>query len=186
VETPVASSSASPPPPAASANASSTSSSKKPQPNLRTAILLTRSPIITRTPTPFEKAYYGYQQGVARALHNPFAHEFYFAPGAPLETRFNVQEARRDRRSFGRNFGADAPDAFAKPAPGSGKAAEEPDVLAARRTEADEKGDVKSLDRHGQRTLYLVLMKKVGGKDTWVLPTGEVKPKELLHEVSYR
>ena len=53
-----------------------------------------------------------------------------------------------------------------------------------RRTEADEKGDVKSLDRKGHRNLYL-LIKKSKGRDDWKLPGGIMgaESHELLHEV---
>jgi large subunit ribosomal protein L46 len=117
-------------------------------------VILNRSPVITRTPTPFERAYYAYQQRIARALHNPFPHEFYFKPGAPLEQRFR-------------------------------RAGEEDEALASRWTKADEAKDVRSLDRQGQRNLYLVLLKKEGGKETWTFPSGDVKPDELLHEVRW-
>jgi large subunit ribosomal protein L46 len=50
-----------------------------------------------------------------------------------------------------------------------------------RRTEADEKADVKRLDRALERTLYLV----VKGKDgKWRFPEGDVPTQEALHEVS--
>jgi hypothetical protein len=44
---------------------------------------------------------------------------------------------------------------------------------------------MKCLDRRRQRTLYLLLTKKARGAEMWVLPTNEVKPKELLHEASH-
>jgi large subunit ribosomal protein L46 len=156
VETPAASTSKPPPPP-------SRATGQQTRASLRTAVILNRSPVITRTPTPFERAYYAYQQRIARALHNPFPHEFYFKPGAPLEQRFNLEEARRDRRAFGKNFGADAEGAFTKPA-GTPDAVEEDEALASRWTKADEAKDVRSLDRQGQRNL---------------------KPDELLHEVCW-
>jgi large subunit ribosomal protein L46 len=170
-----------------SAHSSELSSSpkggKKPaRPPLLASIIVNRSPIITRTPTPFERAYYAYQQGIQRALHNPFPVAFYFKQGSLLETHYNFAEARRDRRAFGRGFGMDAKDAFTKPETLPEMQEEEP--LASRWTQADEKGDVHSLDRHGQRNLYLLLLKKQAGNQTWTLPTGDVKQRELLHEVS--
>ena len=48
-----------------------------------------------------------------------------------------------------------------------------------RRSEADEKGDEKRLDRQMDKTLYLV----VKGKNGWEFPADELK-NENLHEVS--
>ena len=47
-------------------------------------------------------------------------------------------------------------------------------------TEADKMGDVKSLDRALQRTLYLLVK---GGKGGWKFPTAGLVPKEDLHTV---
>lgn len=48
-------------------------------------------------------------------------------------------------------------------------------------TEADEKGDVRSLNRKLARTLYLVVKGKQGG---WEFPTAGILGKEPLHRVS--
>jgi large subunit ribosomal protein L46 len=179
VDAPASTSSSAPPaaPPA--------SGSKSLRAGINTAIILNRAPILTRAPTPFEKAYYQYQQRIQRALHNPFAYDFYFKPGAPLEGAFNLAEAKRDRKAFGKGFGMDAEGAFAPPAAGAPElGAEEEEPTAPRFTAADEKGDVKSLDRYGQRNLYLLIQKKVGGKQVWAFPEGGVESDELLHEAS--
>lgn len=91
---------------------------------------------------------------------------------------------------FGRGFGADGKDA-----PGSGVSnedvrkmgQEEDETVLGRWHEADEKGDVKSLDRFGQRNLYLVVRSKgqQDGKEVWKFPEGEMRPGELLHEVCF-
>lgn len=47
-------------------------------------------------------------------------------------------------------------------------------------TEADKTGDVKSLNRSLQRTLYLLVK---GGKGGWTFPTAGLVPKEDLHTV---
>ena len=52
-----------------------------------------------------------------------------------------------------------------------------------RRTEADEKGDVRRLDRALDRTLYLVVRSGEGEAATWGFPTGVVPTEEMLHEV---
>lgn len=50
-----------------------------------------------------------------------------------------------------------------------------------RETEADRKGDQRSLDRLMQRSLYLVVQNKEG---RWVLPDDLVQGRETLHQVS--
>lgn len=49
-------------------------------------------------------------------------------------------------------------------------------------TEADNKGDVKSLNRLLQRTLYLLVKNKDG---RWVFPEDKLIGKESLHNVCY-
>ena len=71
--------------------------------------MLNHSPILTRTPLLFERAYYTYQVHIQRALHNPFPHDFYFKLGSLLESKFNLEQCKRDRKAFGSGFGADHP-----------------------------------------------------------------------------
>ena len=52
-----------------------------------------------------------------------------------------------------------------------------------RRTDSDEKKDVKSLDRNGARNMYLLVKSVEGGKQRWRFPTGGVEAGDLLHEV---
>jgi hypothetical protein len=57
----------------------------------------------------------------------------------------------------------DAEGAFTKPE-GTPDMVEGDTPLAPRFTKADESQDVKDLNRYGQRNLYLILLKKEGGK----------------------
>ncbi|KAI0295500.1 39S mitochondrial ribosomal protein L46-domain-containing protein [Russula brevipes] len=155
---------------------------KPPHPNLRTAVVLNRSPILTRTPTSLERAYYAYQARIQRALHNPFPHEFYFKPGSLLESKFNLEERKRDRRAFGPGFGADHPRA-----PGAGVTAQdlkkfgrdEDETPAPRVHASDDGGDVKSLDRKGQRNLYLVIKQKTDADAVWKFPETASAARDL-------
>jgi large subunit ribosomal protein L46 len=157
-----------------------------PRPKMHTAVILNRSPILTRTPTSFERAYYAYQARIQRALHNPFPHDFYFKPGSLLESKFNLEERKRDRKAFGPGFGADHPRA-----PGAGVTAQDlnkfgrdDDETPAPRVHAsDTNGDVKSLDRKGQRNLYLLIQQKKDAAAVWKFPETAVVDNELLHEV---
>ncbi|TFY82871.1 hypothetical protein EWM64_g1141 [Hericium alpestre] len=161
---------------------------KAPQPVLQTSVILNRSPIITRTPTPFERAYFAYQARIQRALHNPFPHELYFKPGSLLEARFNAEERRRDRKAFGPGFGADAESAKEKDVGATEKqfGQEEEENTVSRVHASDLSGDVKSLDRNGQRNVYLLLKKTEGGKEVWTFPRGGVQAGELLHQAAER
>lgn len=155
---------------------------------MNTAIILNRSPIITRTPSLFERAYYAYQARIQRALHNPFPYEFYFKRGSPLETRFIAEELRRERKAFGKPFGIPVEDGDGKttaPADDDPGLQEEDEESMPRIHPTDTKGDTRSLDRKGQRNLYLLVKTKQGGKDVWAFPQGDVAKGELLHEVCF-
>lgn len=145
---------------------------------VHTGIILNRHPILTRTPTKFELAYYNYQSRIERALHNPIPYEFYFRPGSLLEGKFNEEESAREREAFGRvSHVSEAKNSFAV------ESTEEPVTLMPRKSEADWKGDVKSLNRKGDRNLYLVVKSPESGKEVWKFPQTELVGEELLHEV---
>lgn len=110
-----------------------------------------------------------------RALSTPFPQHFFFKKGANLQQRFYNEEKDRDAKAFGYGFGKGPrlrlpPLPYDKPMP--------------RTTEADLKGDVKSLDRKGDRNLYLLVRRKEG--EPWRLPQGAAEPGQALHLVSTR
>ncbi|KAI0029738.1 50S ribosomal subunit L30 [Vararia minispora EC-137] len=155
---------------------------------IRTAIILNRSPIITRAPTSFERAFFNYQERIRRAFHNPFPYDFYFKPGSILESKFTLEERERERRIFYRGFGADS-----KYAPKSKLTPEELEkfgtedgTVMSRKHASDRKGDAKSLDRKGQRNLYLLLSQGEGSEATWRFPEGDLGEEEFLHEAAKR
>lgn len=163
---------------------------KAPKAHISTAIILNRSPILTRTPTAFEQAYYSYQARIRRALHNPFPYDFYFKQGTLIETRFNIEERKRERLAFGPSFLAEeggneetqAANAAAVEQLAQQEGEGEP--LMPRTHPSDQNGDVKSLDRRGQRNLYLLLQTSESGKGAWRFPQGEVGKGLFLHQVS--
>lgn len=165
-------------------------SKKSLRPHISTAIILNRSPIITRTPTLFEQAYYAYQARLRRALHNPFPYDFYFKQGTLLETRFNIEERKRERLAFGPGF-LEKEDVSEEKRAADIAAVEQ---LALQEGEGEElmpriqpenvEGDVKSLDRKGKRNLYLLLHTLEDGKDVWRFPQGDVEKGQFLHQVS--
>lgn len=60
-------------------------------------------------------------------------------------------------------------------------AKEDIEPSAPRTTEADHAKDVRSLERQGERNLYLLLKKKDG---SWSFPQGSVEKGEFLHQVT--
>ncbi|EJD02110.1 uncharacterized protein FOMMEDRAFT_157304 [Fomitiporia mediterranea MF3/22] len=153
---------------------------------LAVSILLNRSPILTRTPTKFEREFYKYQQRIQRTLHNPFPHEFYFKQGSLLEAQFNQDEIRRERKAFGKDAVKDMEDKSSLLMNVESTTGEEEEQPLPRRTAADEKRDLKSLDRHGARNLYLLVKGLPGDKYQWRFPKGHVETGELLHEAAKR
>ena len=159
---------------------------------LHAAVILNRSPILTRTPTLFEKAYYVYQSRIRRALFNPFPTEFYFKTGSLLEKKFAREEKIREREAFGgpwtvkREGPESEVEAGTSAADQAESMGEEPmEPPAPREHESDRKGDVKSLDRKGERNLYLLVRgKDHTGKEVWRFPQGGLQEGEYLHQVS--
>ncbi|KAG2115219.1 39S mitochondrial ribosomal protein L46-domain-containing protein [Suillus discolor] len=160
-------------------------SKKTARPNLHTGIILNRSPIITRTPTPFEKAYYAYQTRIHRALHNPFPYDFYFKQGSPLESRFNIEERRRERKAFGAPFGMQTGETSEAEKLAEATMRDEEEAMP-RVHEADINSDFKNLNRRGQRNLYLLLQKQENGTAIWKFPQGSVDRGELLYHAATR
>lgn len=146
-----------------------------PNPQLHTSILLNRHPLLTPKPPHFAQSYYNYQYRLHRALSTPFPQHFYFKKGTALQQRFHNDEIQRDKHLLGSGFGKGKwlrlpPEPYDKPLKRLG--------------EADVQGDVKSLDRSGDRNLYLLVRKgKEGG---WRLPQAVAPKGEALHIVSFQ
>lgn len=150
---------------------------------LYTSLILARSPFLTPTPTPLESAYYAYQSRIQRALSTPFPSEFYFKKGSLLERRFLAEERARDAQAFGEEFEPEEGAERVEDVP-----SEEDDIkILPRETEADRKGDVKDLNRMGDRTLYLLVKANEPGTATgqgWRFPYWEAGVTQPLHKVS--
>ncbi|KAF8626151.1 hypothetical protein AX15_005045 [Amanita polypyramis BW_CC] len=163
-----------------------------PHPHIAAAVVLNRSPILTRTPSLFERAYYAYQARICRALHNPFPYDFYFKQGSLLEKRFIQEERKRERRAFGPSFGVQE-DVNEEERAATKAALEtlaqqegEGEELLPRVHPADTNRDYKSLDRKGKRNIYLLLQAREHDRDVWRFPQGGLQKGELLHQAAYR
>lgn len=124
-----------------------------------------------------------------RALHNPFPYEFYFKQGTLLETRFNLEERKREKLAFGPGF-LEKEDTSEEKRAANIAAVEqlaqqegEGEELMPRIHSTDETGDTTSLDRAGTRNLYLLLQTVENGKEVWRFPEGAVEKGQFLHQV---
>jgi large subunit ribosomal protein L46 len=181
----------------------------KPSYIINAGVLLSRPPQITRDLTPFEKAYFFYQKRLNERLALPFTKYFYFKRGTPADEDWKrkIRERQTPARDIGK-YNAYAKDAWNDELL-VGAVESEPDhqvemlvrdaeatVNATsqdtskkeeiprpfpRVTEADAKGDLQSLDRALQRTLYLLVQSKDG---YWKLPSSPVEGEETLRMVS--
>ena len=107
-----------------------------------------------------------------------------------METRFRVEDMKRERKAFGKPFGKPATDAEGNVVGPTYEdiGSQEDEESMPRLSAADTQGDIKSLDRKGQRNLYLLIKAKSEeeGKEVWKFPEGGLQKGGLLHEVYHR
>ncbi|QSL64762.1 hypothetical protein MERGE_002064 [Pneumocystis wakefieldiae] len=137
------------------------------------ATVLLRSPVITEEKTPFEKAYYAYQRQLNERLAAPFPVDFYFKKGSLAEKKWLENEANKAKnKSFSDDIYSELQD-------------EKANIALPRETEADRKGDLRSLERKLDKTLYL-LVKKPREEHCWQFPQGVVTDEDVLHTAAER
>ncbi|KAJ5256955.1 hypothetical protein N7478_013059 [Penicillium angulare] len=178
---------------------------------INAGVVLSRPPQITRDLEPFEKAYFFYQKRLNERLALPFTKYFYFKRGTPLDEDWKkkIQARQTPARDIGK-YNAYAQDAWNDELLLGAKESDpeyqvEQLVLDAestanatsqdtskkeeiprphpRVTEADKKGDYKSLNRLLPRTLYLLVQSKDG---YWKLPSTPIQTEETLREAAER
>lgn len=187
----------------------STSSVADPVYTINAGVVLSRPPQITRDLEPFEKAFHFYQKRLNERLALPFTKYFYFKRGTPADVDWKnkIKERRTPARDIG-NYNAYASDAWNDELLLGSKESEPENLVEAlvqdaestanatsqdtskkeeiprpfsRVTEADKKGDHKSLNRLLSRTLYLLVQSKEG---YWKFPSLPIEEEETLREVS--
>ncbi|KAJ6618275.1 39S mitochondrial ribosomal protein L46-domain-containing protein [Mycena sp. CBHHK59/15] len=162
------------------------------RPILYTAVILNRAPILTPSPTVFERAFHAYQQRIRRALHNPFPYDFYFKQGSLLEARFNAEERFRERVAWGPTYGVKeelSPEQQAAEQAAIDQMAlqdKSDERLMPRVHPSDAARDYHSLDRKGRRNIYLLVRGIEDGVNKWEFPRGLAAPGELLHQAAQR
>jgi large subunit ribosomal protein L46 len=151
-------------------------------PHLRVGHVLTRSPILTREPSPFEYAYYNYQNRLRKALSNPFPFEFYFKPGSLTSGRFKVEEQKRENWLLGRKRTTEQRWEEKRQDETDADLMQERYVAEPRVTDADFHKNPRSLNRLGSRTLYLLLREL--DQTTYTFPESRVPQGHFLHQAS--
>lgn len=184
---------------------------------IKSGIILTRPPLLTRDQTPFESAFYLYQKRLNERLAVPFNRKFYFRTDTAPQLDYNIKLKERHGVA-GKDIGRYNPrgrvawndevlvgshtstpdfvlnnllaDAEVRISEDGEEITEDERVPVERpqprRTEADEKNDVRRLDRALDRTLYLVVKNGEGEKAEWTFPAGDVPTHETLHETAAR
>ncbi|KAB2578402.1 Mitochondrial 54s ribosomal protein [Lasiodiplodia theobromae] len=179
---------------------------------VRAGVVLSRPPVITRDLHPFEKAFFLYQRRLNERQAHSFTRYFYYKKGSPAEAEWKRKQKQRltAARDIGvyRGHGKDAwndellvgaqesePDhqreallrdsesTGKEDADVGGKKAEPAERPLSRVTEADQKGDQKSLNRMLQRTLYLLVK---DGSGRWQFPQDRLIGRESLHRAAER
>lgn len=205
------------PPPPVTTTPKTTSTGENPTHyRIKSGLILTRPPLLTREQTPFESAFYLYQKRLEERLTAPFRRQFYYKQDTAADLDFRIKLRERHgvpAKDIGRynprgrmawndevlvGSTTSSPEEVLNRllADAEVRVSEDGEPIAPeervpverpmpRRTEADEKGDVRRLDRKLDRTLYLVVRRQVGekGEGVWEFPAGVVPTEETLHEV---
>lgn len=165
--------------------------------NIRAGIILSRIPIVTPEPTPFENAYYKYQDELERRLMWTFPQYYYYKKGSLSERKFVSRQKYPITKQPGVIFEKGDPDVrmnrerrlkqeivVPKEESEDGNDALTKRIEPnSRITEADKKNDTTSLIRKLDRTLYLMVKDSNGG---WKLPSFKVNESEPLHDAAER
>ena len=156
---------------------------------LQSALMVTRSPVLLRTPTPLEREYYRFNRALGDAVSQPFPKELYFKKGSAAEARFDAYY-RALQQTWDVGTETKTPESLAGAAANRGSEGPENEeslyATMPRTTRADEACDVRSLERALDRTLYLVVAPKGDqrGAPAWRFPAKEVKREDRGSETT--
>ncbi|KAM3443957.1 hypothetical protein NHJ13734_001681 [Beauveria thailandica] len=198
------------PPPA---SASSPAAAAAAPYDIRSGLVLTRPPLLTRPLHPFENAFFFYQKRLEERLNTAFIPSIYYKPDTPrrLDWDLKVRERRGTvAKELGDYHGKSATawddellvgDELSDPETtaasllkdAQARISDDAEVIAPedlveapaplpRTTAADERNDVRRLDRKLDQTLYLV----VKGEDGWGFPADVLAESENLHVAAKR
>ena len=150
-------------------------------PSLTASLLLSRPPLLTPTPTPFESAYYSHSRSVAHALSSPLPLDFYFKTGSLPLRRHLVAEHAFVSETYGKKLSGKAPDV------GDIPPETEYEIIERDRWEkADAKRGEKSLERKPEEEVYCLVLKGKDKEGKWTFPDVKVGKLEALDEAVTR
>ncbi|CAR28967.1 hypothetical protein ZYGR_0U03250 [Zygosaccharomyces rouxii] len=160
-------------------------------------LILSRTPIVTPEINQLESQYYEYQNQLRRRLMWTFPYYFYYKKGTVAERRFISAQRGPINRQPGVWYPKGVPDIkhnrerskkqeIVLPRENSensqsGDDLSRPIAPNSRVTQADEKGDLSSLERQLARTLYLLVE---NGKGEWKFPSFEVENDDIPLHIS--
>ncbi|TYJ53736.1 hypothetical protein B9479_005644 [Cryptococcus floricola] len=148
-------------------------------PPLQANLLLSRSPLLTPTPTPLETSYHAHSRSIAHALSNPLPTDFYFKTGSLPLKRHLVREHQYETEIYGEKLAGKAPDVGEIPAE-----TDYEEIARNHWEQADAQRGDKSLERKPEEEVFCVVKTKEGGK--WTFPGVEAGRLEPMHEAVER
>lgn len=178
---------------------------------VKAGVLLSRAPLVTADPHPFEKAYHLYQRRLNERLVLPFTQYFYYKRGTPAfehwrksktarggvatrdvgkynaysENSWNDEVLVGDTTADQENLVEQLVEEEGRRTEFAGESGLTNTAGLKRVTDADLNNNQRSLERKLQRTLYLVVKEKAreGKPANWIFPSGVLAEKEGLAEV---
>ncbi|KNA97325.1 hypothetical protein FOXG_02071 [Fusarium oxysporum f. sp. lycopersici 4287] len=164
--------------------------------DVRSGVILTRPPLVTRKLHPFENAFFFYQKRLEERLNTPFITSIYFKPDTARRLDWNIKVQERkgtvakelgvyngksskawdDELKVGDELSNQETIVKSLLRDAEARVSDDAEIIA------PEDGDVQRLDRQLDRTLYLV----VKGKDGWGFPADVIPKDENLHESAKR
>ena len=151
-------------------------------PPLRAALLLSRTPLLTRSLHPLEATYHAHSLHLRHALSNPPPTEFYFRPDSLPFRRFILAEHAFTSSTYGEELAGPKPDVGDLP----GEL--EIEEVARDRWEREDTGrGEKSLERWAEEEVFCMVKRKDGnGGEKWEFPGVTIGVGEGLHEAVER
>lgn len=133
---------------------STTETAPSSSPRIVAAALLSRPPLVLRSLSPFERSYYAYQRKIHRALSKPLetSTEWFFKKGSTAEKSFKAFDKKVESET--------GTEDDMRPFEMAREEVEGASLVMEKQTAADARGDVTSLERKADRTVYLLLKKK--------------------------
>lgn len=180
---------------------------------VKAGVVVSRPPLTTPDPHPFDTAFYLYQRRLNERLVLPFTQYFHYKRGTPAFEHWRAKRRERggvaardvgkynaytaeswnDEVLVGDDTGTPSRiveqliEEEGRQAEFAGDSGNLKLAGLKRRTAADEKEDTKSLERSLSRTLYLLVRNKSSDQGTeakWQFPSGTLEHKEGLKDVS--